>query len=261
MKTHSLLYRTLPVCALLLGMVASLPADDGRIRIRIPNPIPRIVNKINQVGDFIARKAERIEIVEVEEHGSRRPLPPAPPPGSYIITTETTTQVPVDPRYRETARDPLVDDTTRYLIPPSTPQPPPSPPIPVSPLPPVRGALSTAPSGSPTLYSPPVVRPSPGVTALPAREPALTQPHSPSVPAPAPRSVLPPMSAQPAGTATADAPAPPPLPPFGKPVPGRPGLVYPPGIKESPENMIDVREIAPGTKVRDPLSKTVFRVP
>ncbi len=60
---------------------------------------------------------------------------------------------------------------------------------------------------------------------------------------------------------SAEPPAPPPLPPFGSPVPGRRGLVYPPGQEATPENMIDVTDYAPGTKVRDPISKTVFRVP
>ncbi len=54
---------------------------------------------------------------------------------------------------------------------------------------------------------------------------------------------------------------PPPLPPFATPVPGRSGLVYPPGQDAIPENMVDVTYLARGTKVRDPVSKIVFRVP
>ncbi len=60
---------------------------------------------------------------------------------------------------------------------------------------------------------------------------------------------------------SAQQPDPPPPPAFGTPVPGRRGLVYPPGQEATPENMIDVTDYAPGTKVRDPVSKLVFRVP
>jgi hypothetical protein len=48
---------------------------------------------------------------------------------------------------------------------------------------------------------------------------------------------------------------------YGRTVPGHPGLVYPPGTQNAPENMIDVRGLAPGTKVRDPRTGTIFLVP
>jgi hypothetical protein len=44
-------------------------------------------------------------------------------------------------------------------------------------------------------------------------------------------------------------------------VPGRRGFVYPPGVEQKPENMVDARDIAPGTKVRDPRTGKIFLVP
>jgi hypothetical protein len=48
---------------------------------------------------------------------------------------------------------------------------------------------------------------------------------------------------------------------FGRPVPGKRGMVYPPGGEESPENMIDVEGFQPGEVVRDPRTGALFRVP
>jgi len=47
--------------------------------------------------------------------------------------------------------------------------------------------------------------------------------------------------------------------PFGAPVPGKPGFVYSPYDKTA--GMIDVKDIAPGTKVRDPYTGKIFLVP
>jgi hypothetical protein len=66
---------------------------------------------------------------------------------------------------------------------------------------------------------------------------------------------------QTAAGADAAKPAAPSKPEYAKPAPGRPGLVYLPGAPEAQENLIDVRGIAPGTKVRDPVSGTIFLVP
>ncbi|MEZ0388708.1 MAG: hypothetical protein ACAI34_16670 [Verrucomicrobium sp.] len=48
---------------------------------------------------------------------------------------------------------------------------------------------------------------------------------------------------------------------YGRPVPGRQGFVYPPGVKEEAKNMIDVRDFQPGQKVKDPRTGDVFLVP
>ena len=48
---------------------------------------------------------------------------------------------------------------------------------------------------------------------------------------------------------------------FARPVLGKRGLVYPPGVEEKPENMVDVSGLNPGQLVRDPRSGKLFRVP
>lgn len=64
----------------------------------------------------------------------------------------------------------------------------------------------------------------------------------------------------PTGTTT---PPPPPPPtsqyPYGKPVPGKKGFVNSPYDEKA--GMIDVRDYAPGTKVRDPYTNKIFLVP
>jgi hypothetical protein len=65
----------------------------------------------------------------------------------------------------------------------------------------------------------------------------------------------------------AAAPPPPEKPPidsgaeFARPVPGKANYVYPPGVTESPEHMVDVSGFTPGQVVRDPRTKALFRVP
>jgi hypothetical protein len=48
---------------------------------------------------------------------------------------------------------------------------------------------------------------------------------------------------------------------FARPVPGKPGVVYPPGAKDSKENMVDVAGFQTGQLVRDPRTGKLFRVP
>lgn len=48
---------------------------------------------------------------------------------------------------------------------------------------------------------------------------------------------------------------------YARPVPGHPGFVYPPGVKEDLKNMLDVRGCASGEKMRDPRTGNVFFVP
>jgi hypothetical protein len=60
----------------------------------------------------------------------------------------------------------------------------------------------------------------------------------------------------------APAPATPPAgPATAKPVPGKNGMVYPPGEEESLATMIDVRDIPSGTLAKDPRTGKIFRVP
>lgn len=48
---------------------------------------------------------------------------------------------------------------------------------------------------------------------------------------------------------------------YGSPVPGKQGLVYPPGVEKKPENMVDVADFKPGQLVRNPRNGELFRVP
>jgi hypothetical protein len=48
---------------------------------------------------------------------------------------------------------------------------------------------------------------------------------------------------------------------YGRPVPGKRGFVFPPGVTEESKNMIDVRDFQPGQKVKDPRTGEVFLVP
>jgi hypothetical protein len=48
---------------------------------------------------------------------------------------------------------------------------------------------------------------------------------------------------------------------FAKPVPGKRGFVYPPGVDEDVKNILDVRGATPGQRMRDPRTGRVFLVP
>ena len=65
----------------------------------------------------------------------------------------------------------------------------------------------------------------------------------------------------PAPVTTVVTPAAPAAPTYGTPVAGRKGFVYPPGVDTKPENMVDVRDVQPGQKVRDPRTGKIFLVP
>ena len=61
------------------------------------------------------------------------------------------------------------------------------------------------------------------------------------------------------GNTPPTAPAPTSQYPYGKPVPGKKGFVTSP--YDDKAGMIDVRDYAPGTKVRDPYTNKIFLVP
>lgn len=48
---------------------------------------------------------------------------------------------------------------------------------------------------------------------------------------------------------------------YGARVPGKPGFVYPPGVEQETKNMLDVRGLSAGQKVRDPRTGQIFLVP
>lgn len=120
-------------------------------------------------------------------------------------------------------------------------EPPPGPlDAPSSGIPQVQPPSSTPP--------PPLETSNPEETPLSAPAPTPPQPSAPEPPPPATPKPPPP-------------PAPSSSPAYGKPVPGRQGFVYPPGVEPKPENMVDVRDFTPGQKVRDPRTGKIFLVP
>ncbi len=48
---------------------------------------------------------------------------------------------------------------------------------------------------------------------------------------------------------------------YARAVPGHPGFVYPPGVKDELKNMLDVRGCTSGEKMRDPRTGNTFLVP
>jgi hypothetical protein len=85
-----------------------------------------------------------------------------------------------------------------------------------------------------------------------------TAPENPTAP---PAPATPPPAKTQAGNATPPVPPPPSgnQYPYAKPVPGKKGFVYSPFDEKQSE--IDVRDYAPGTKVRDPYTNRIFLVP
>lgn len=247
MKTRTFPGRTLPLFALVLGLVTPLGAEESSIHIRIPNPIPHIAKGMHHVGNFFFRAARTLEGAEDPEElhdaGSPR-YPPSPPSPKKRKDPGAAMQPPVDSKYRSEYRS----APTRYYETDRNVAPPPQPSNRVEPPTSPGGPSSDANASADSM-------------ATKIKEPSY-RPMTPSGAANSSAAATkPPGGAQPAADEEAAKPAPPPNPGFAKPVPGRPGLVYPPGMKAAPENMIDVRGIAPGTKVRDPVSGIIFLVP
>lgn len=134
-----------------------------------------------------------------------------------------------DPRERPDAQD-LEENPELELTPPPSPQTPPSSSSPSEPPPVQRRA-------TPEGFRAPDPSPAPS----PAPEVKRTAPPSPSAP---PSKSTPPSQV-----------------PFASPVPGKKGLVYPPGAEKKAENMVDVSDFQPGQLVRNPKTGELFRVP
>ena len=127
--------------------------------------------------------------------------------------------------------------------------------------------LPTAPSGEQPTSSPtadngaaPTTtdpnKPADGTGTTPAVDPTPAKPEPPKT------VDTPPATTTPAATTPNTPPAPATTGnklPYGKPVPGHKGFVTSP--YDGSAGMIDVRDIAPGTKVRDPYTSKIFLVP
>ncbi|HEY2573826.1 MAG TPA: hypothetical protein VGH65_07145 [Verrucomicrobiaceae bacterium] len=92
----------------------------------------------------------------------------------------------------------------------------------------------------------------------PADNPDADKPQAPGDTPPTPPP--PKTETAPVSSGNASPPAPPTNQyPYGKPVPGKKGFVTSP--YDDKAGMIDVRDYAPGTKVRDPYTNKIFLVP
>jgi hypothetical protein len=272
MKTSSLQHRALIVCTLLIAVVTEVPAADSGLGNKASQFAPRVekragfFSRLFGHGSRMSKRPDRDDDDDDQrdrdddDNQTRRivpPLPgmPAPQARTVVVTTTSTPRVPTDPHYVDAHRIPLVQVPASSVAQPR--------PLAVAP------SRQNSPRDVPSRATEPTeVRienatsshPQPGViqTVIPPAQPVR--------PAPSPvalKSVVgvAPEASQLPTIAGVAKPASPPSPPFGKPVPGRAGMVYAPGLKETTENILDVRDIAPGTKVRDPVTKTVFLVP
>jgi hypothetical protein len=272
MKTSSLHHRTLIVCTLLIGVVPTVPAADSGLGNKASPFAPRVekragfFSRLFGHGSRTSKRPDRDDDDDDQRdrddddnHSPRKlarlPEMPAPPSRTSAIATTSTTLASADPQDADAHRMPLVQMPVPSVA-SSRPRPA-GPARQISPRDvPSRATESTE------------VRIENTATSHPQSEAIRTvitpaQPTGPGPSATAPKPVAGASAApsQSAAGSMAEKPATPTPPPLGKPVPGRSGMVYPPGVKETTENMLDVRDIPPGTKVRDPVTKTVFLVP
>lgn len=250
MKNLSVKPLGLLVCgAFLIGPGTSLEAEERRFRLKIPNPLPRIVDRIEKVGDFVGRTARKIGGNDDEE--KRDPsVPPKPaavrPPKekSDVVRRGDSGKLELEPdvamrgesKRPNKERSPVTSESPRSSGDVSEsdaggPQTPPSK---------KEGVSPSADGGTQKRDH---------ETASPAADTAVSSPVASGA------------SAEVAEASPVAAPPVPKGPTFGLPVPGSPGLVYPPGAEKTPENRVDVRGIPPGTKVRDPATGNIFLVP
>lgn len=106
---------------------------------------------------------------------------------------------------------------------------------------------STTQPAPPDTTDPTVVPPGPGDSTTPPQPPPTKTPDT-TITDPGPATPPPPAPPQPTSQY-----------PYGKPVPGKKGFVTSP--YDDKAGMIDVRDYAPGTKVRDPYTNKIFLVP
>ena len=240
----------------ILSCVAAPHADAGDFRLRIPNPLPRISKKIEKVGGFFFRTARRLEGVGDDEHvrhvepSRAYPNPPSNPQNGI-------TRIPLpsgDSRQGDDGEGFIEQSDNsrgadRLESPTPIRQTRPSPEAPVKPNE-AGNANTPSPSGS-------------ALVTAPDLDPrSIVKPQESSARAKTPNAI-----ADTEVEASAAVPSPEVKAKsrskylYGRSVPNRPGLVYPPDREQVPGNMVDVRGIAPGTKVRDPATGAIFLVP
>jgi hypothetical protein len=233
-----------PCSAGLLGLVlisASMTpsAVEARDILRIPE---RVVNRARATVGRIAG----------EISGDRRS---SKPPSSKAKTPPPPVQAPLPEETTVITNDPLSSTytTPTVIVTPTTPAPP-VPPMP-SELPlSERSTTAVKPRVTPTEAAPAPANPPTRLEPL-AQPPSLedTPALTDAKPAPTPT-----VKSKPDVAAKAPAPD---GPAVARRVPGKEGMVYPPGVEESTATMIDVRGMASGQLAKDPRTGKIFRVP
>ncbi len=220
-----------------------------------------------RAGNFFYRVTRALERSEV-------PPPPRMPRSAYTTSSPASRQAALPRPQPGTTTPPnsrVWDPNTQQWVAPSTPVVmPPSyatpgalnVPAPQPAMPNVR--LQSRPGGTaPVVTDPRYFSVRRGETWY--LDPAMTEdPSAPVETNPAPAATNPADAQQKpaAPVPAAQKPAQPQAPArFGTPVPGKPGFAYPPGVEPDTKNMLDVRGLASGQKVRDPRSGLIFLVP
>ncbi len=268
-------FSSLPlVCTLTLVFVGSLAAYEPQ-RARSSGP-PQFEKKSGLFTKLFGRKPARVEEGDEDDDddgdsratgvGTARIYLPSPVSSVRVAALAPERRVRIQDDPRRIVVVPPVEQRQKLATRNAAPQPPTSVPAsrvnvaPAQQVPTAQPELSL--SRPDPGVSPAPTEPARTIAALDNSQSAMNAPSRPSTSASFPVPDSPTVS--PGPPATPNAPAESVVseaPPFGKPVPGRAGLVYTPGQPETPQNMVDIRGIEPGTKVRDPLTKTVFRVP
>jgi hypothetical protein len=266
---------------LLIGDVPAWAADKKK-KEHEPNGLERVGNFFFRIArrleqpDFSRSEREREERDAVIIYNSRRAEPPPvvregpgtglsvppgymggnvyydypPPPG---VTARVYSVRPVPPPVYQTYPEPHLRYPERIEEPRSSmtlPVPSENSVSRQSTVPPRPGLEPQGPAYNPDApFDPPVnsarTRPDADVRS---------RVDNPSPPSPSQRSTAPEPSAKAAQPDKAEAQ-------FATRVPGKPGFVYPPGVEQSPKNMLDVRDFSPAQKVKDPRTGKVFLVP
>lgn len=248
MKTSSLL--RLWACPLLVAgtVLISCPAP-AKERFRIPPP-PSPEKVIRDIRGFFHRVAGGVKnagkktwnairdpFVDDEDERS------APPQGAKRSKTDTMDQAGASSFARSKEAVPYPHDDADSFDARTKPD-----------------AAGPAPESMPQVTVTPR-KSGPGEPATPSGQ---TKPAEPTTRRPfmsPEQQPQPPVTETPATTPKATPPGVDPNLEFARPVPGKRGLVYPPGAKETQENMVDVGDFKTGQIVRDPRTGKLFRVP
>ncbi|RBP37289.1 hypothetical protein DES53_11427 [Roseimicrobium gellanilyticum] len=264
--------RTLRGLLTIMVATAALPAvtasAEDRFRIPLPPPPSEVIRDvrgfIHGIGRGIKRGAQRVFNDEqpMEEQDLRRPRRDYGPNGEWdgqFYPDEYDRRGPRPPQ-NQRPLPPSQERDMREIAPRDIPEGP-------------GGWTSEeqlrreeASREAARNYQPSDMPPTPPTSkkSTQPRQEAARTPASPPQPLPNNKegalkeNTLPPTTTTPKTTTT---PAPSTEVQYASPVPGKKGLVYPPGVAKTPENMVDVGDFKAGQLVRNPRNGELFRVP